>query len=115
MRSRFFALAAALSWTAVRALGRHWRVEAGLDPDHELVRSGPYRVVRHPIYTSMLCVLVATGLLVATWPVFAAALPSRSPAPRSASASRTRCSPRASATTFAQYRRAVPAYVPYVR
>src|ERR1051326_4261021 len=50
----FFALANLLSWTAVRQLGRHWRIDAGLSRDHELVTSGPYRVVRHPIYTSML-------------------------------------------------------------
>ena len=110
-----FALAAALSWTAVRALGRHWRVEAGLDPDHVLVRSGPYRVVRHPIYTSMLCVLVATGLLVATWPVFAAALALEV----LGTEIRVRVEDALLAArfgdAFARYRRAVSAYVPYVR
>jgi len=30
------------------------------------VRSGPYCVVRHPIYTSMFCMLLGTGLLLAT-------------------------------------------------
>jgi protein-S-isoprenylcysteine O-methyltransferase Ste14 len=53
-----------LSWTGARALGRHLRVDAALDPGHDLVRSGPYRVVRHPIYTSMLCVLLGTGVLI---------------------------------------------------
>jgi protein-S-isoprenylcysteine O-methyltransferase Ste14 len=61
-----FAAASALSWTSTRALGRHWRLDAGLDSDHELVRSGPYRLVRHPIYTSMFCMLLGTGLLLAT-------------------------------------------------
>jgi protein-S-isoprenylcysteine O-methyltransferase Ste14 len=55
--------ASVLSWTARRALGRQWRVEAGLNEDHELVTSGPYRVVRHPIYTSMLCMLLGTGFI----------------------------------------------------
>ena len=63
----FFLLAVLLSWTAARALGRQWRIEAGLNPDHELVTSGPYRVVRHPIYTSMLCVLLGTGVIVTPW------------------------------------------------
>lgn len=54
----FFLLAATLSWTAKRALGRQWRIDAGLNADHELVMSGPYRVLRHPIYTSMLSVLL---------------------------------------------------------
>src|ERR1017187_5417350 len=45
-----FALACALSWTAARALGRHLRIDASVDSTHEPVRSGPYRLVRHPIY-----------------------------------------------------------------
>jgi protein-S-isoprenylcysteine O-methyltransferase Ste14 len=61
-----FAAASTLAWTSTRALGRHWRLDAGLDADHELVQSGPYRVVRHPIYTSMFCMLLGTGLALAT-------------------------------------------------
>jgi protein-S-isoprenylcysteine O-methyltransferase Ste14 len=55
-----FALAALLSWTAKRALGKQWRIDAGLNAAHELVTSGPYQIVRHPIYTSMLCVLLGS-------------------------------------------------------
>jgi protein-S-isoprenylcysteine O-methyltransferase Ste14 len=64
-----FALACLLSWTAVRALGRQWRFDAGVNEDHELVRSGPYRFVRHPIYTSMMCLFLGTALLIARWPL----------------------------------------------
>jgi protein-S-isoprenylcysteine O-methyltransferase Ste14 len=60
-----FALAGMLSWTGARALGRHLRIDAALDGAHELVRWGPYRLVRHPIYTSMLCVLLGTGIVIA--------------------------------------------------
>jgi len=60
----FLALATLLSWTATRALGRHLRFDAALSQDHELVRSGPYRFLRHPIYTSMFCILLGTGALV---------------------------------------------------
>lgn len=65
----FLILAVVLSWTATRSLGRQWRLDAGLNSDHELVTSGPYRFVRHPIYTSMLCLLLGTGLLIATLPL----------------------------------------------
>ena len=58
-------IACLFSWTAARALGRHWRIEAGLSDDHELVQSGPYGIVRHPIYTSMLFVIVATCVMLA--------------------------------------------------
>jgi protein-S-isoprenylcysteine O-methyltransferase Ste14 len=62
--SAFFILACLLSWTGARALGRHLRLDAALDSEQTLVRSGPYRLVRHPIYSSMLGVLVGTGVLV---------------------------------------------------
>ena len=64
----FLALAALLSWTATRALGRHWRLDAGLSKNHELVRSGPYGLVPHPIYTSMLCLLLGNGFLITPLP-----------------------------------------------
>jgi protein-S-isoprenylcysteine O-methyltransferase Ste14 len=60
-----FIFACVFSWSATRALGRHWRIEAGLNKDHELVRSGVYRFVRHPIYTSMLFAVIGTGLILA--------------------------------------------------
>ncbi|HEX9255279.1 MAG TPA: isoprenylcysteine carboxylmethyltransferase family protein [Candidatus Angelobacter sp.] len=52
---------------AVRVLGKEWSVTARVVEGHELVTSGPYRFVRHPIYTGMLGMLVATGLAVSHW------------------------------------------------
>jgi protein-S-isoprenylcysteine O-methyltransferase Ste14 len=63
-----------LAWTATRALGKQFRFDAAVDDDHALVRSGPYAIVRHPIYASMACVLVGTGTLVAPWFLLAPAL-----------------------------------------
>jgi protein-S-isoprenylcysteine O-methyltransferase Ste14 len=60
----FLALAGVLSWSSTWALGRQWRVDAGLSVDHELVTAGAYRFVRHPIYCSMLCLLLGTGFMV---------------------------------------------------
>lgn len=62
-----FVLASLLSWSGARALGRQWRIDAGLSADHELVTSGPYRFVRHPIYASLLCILLGTGFLITPW------------------------------------------------
>ena len=60
-----FGGATILVWSAVFRLGRQWRFDAALVPDHELVRTGVYGLVRHPIYTSFFCFFLATGLLVA--------------------------------------------------
>ena len=52
---------------AVRTLGKEWSVTARLVEGHNLATSGPYQFVRHPIYSSMLGMLLATGLAVAYW------------------------------------------------
>ena len=66
----FFVLASLLSRSGAQTLGRQWRIDAGLNADHELVRSGVYSVVRHPIYTSMLCLFLATGFLITPFLLF---------------------------------------------
>ncbi len=52
----------ALVSAAVRTLGKQWALAARLVAGHELVREGPYRFVRNPIYFGMLGMLVATGV-----------------------------------------------------
>jgi protein-S-isoprenylcysteine O-methyltransferase Ste14 len=70
----WFLLASVLSWTATRSLGRFLRFEAALDTDHQLIRTGPYRIVRHPIYASMLCLFFGMAAMAATPLWFAVAL-----------------------------------------
>jgi protein-S-isoprenylcysteine O-methyltransferase Ste14 len=38
---------------AIVALGRHYDLELEIHRDHELVRNGPYRLVRHPVYSGL--------------------------------------------------------------
>ena len=64
----------ALAWSATRHLGKQWRFQAALSADHELIQTGPYRFVRHPIYASMLGMLLAVGSVWTWWPMFIAAL-----------------------------------------
>lgn len=35
-------------------LGKHFRFEASIQKDHELITGGPYSIVRHPSYTAIL-------------------------------------------------------------
>ena len=69
----FLGVAAVFSWAGARALGKQWGLDAGLNADHELVRCGAYAVVRHPIYTSMVCLLLGEGFMVAPWPLLVTA------------------------------------------
>ena len=47
---------------ARRHLGRNWSGEVRIAVDHELVRTGPYRFLRHPIYTAMLGMFLGTAI-----------------------------------------------------
>ena len=49
-------------WARV-TLGRNWSGVVTLKEGHELVQRGPYRLVRHPIYTGMLIMFFATALV----------------------------------------------------
>ena len=43
-------------------LGRNWSGTVTVKQDHELIRSGPYRLVRHPIYTGLLLAILGTAV-----------------------------------------------------
>jgi len=49
-------------WARVH-IGQYWSGRITLKEDHQLIRSGPYAYVRHPIYTGLL--LAATGTAIA--------------------------------------------------
>jgi protein-S-isoprenylcysteine O-methyltransferase Ste14 len=104
-----------MGWTAVTHLGRQFRIQAGLYEDHRLVTTGPYAVVRHPIYSSMFAMLLAMVLAMTppVWIVVALALfiggtEIRVRAEDGLLGSRF-------PQQFAQYSRRVPAYIPFVR
>jgi protein-S-isoprenylcysteine O-methyltransferase Ste14 len=52
---------------AFRALGEQWSLTARILEDHNLITAGPYGLVRHPIYTALLGMLVGSGVLVTDW------------------------------------------------
>jgi len=54
------------TWARVY-LGRNWSASVTLKRDHELVRSGPYRWVRNPIYTGILVALAGSALARGQW------------------------------------------------
>jgi protein-S-isoprenylcysteine O-methyltransferase Ste14 len=52
---------------ARRHLGRNWSGRVGLKQDHELIRTGPYGLVRHPIYSGLLLALLGTAIAFGQW------------------------------------------------
>jgi protein-S-isoprenylcysteine O-methyltransferase Ste14 len=49
-------------WARVM-LGRNWSARVSLKENHELIRTGPYRLVRHPIYSGLLLMILGTAAL----------------------------------------------------
>ena len=108
-------VAAVFGWLAVRHLGKQLRILAGLYADHELIRTGPYAVVRHPVYASLFIMMLATGLLFARWPLlllsvalYIAGTEIRIHAEEGLLRARF-------GEEFEEYRRKVPAYLPFLR
>jgi len=52
---------------ARRHIGKNWSGLVTLKQDHQLVRTGPYRWVRHPIYTGLLMAALGTALVLGEW------------------------------------------------
>lgn len=53
-------------WARLR-LGTNWSGSVQVKADHALVRTGPYRWVRHPIYTGILAALLGTAIALDQW------------------------------------------------
>jgi protein-S-isoprenylcysteine O-methyltransferase Ste14 len=54
------------AWARVH-LGRNWSATVTVKQDHELIRTGPYAIVRHPIYTGVLFGIIGTALAIGQW------------------------------------------------
>jgi protein-S-isoprenylcysteine O-methyltransferase Ste14 len=98
---------------ARRTLGRNWSGRVTLKENHELIRGGPYRLVRHPIYTGLLLALLGTAIAFAQWrDVIALGLITL------AVLRKMRVEERFMAESFpadyARYRAEVPALIPFV-
>jgi len=63
-----------LTWVGVAiavwarySIGVYWSARVTLKEGHQLIRSGPYAFVRHPIYTGMLLAAIGATLVVGEW------------------------------------------------
>ena len=54
-------------WWARIHLGRFWSNAITHKEDHRIIDTGPYGVVRHPIYTGQIVGLLSTGIAIGNW------------------------------------------------
>jgi len=66
-----FAVGSVLTWAGVTFaiwaryhIGRYWSATVALRADHQLIRTGPYARIRHPIYTGMLLAVAGSALAI---------------------------------------------------
>lgn len=111
----FVVVSVSLTILALRELGKQWSLEARLVEDHDLVTTGPYSLVRHPIYTAMLGMLIATGIVLTHWLV----LPFAVVVFLIGTSIRTRFEERllrdAFGEEFTEWRSRVPGLIPFVK
>ncbi len=53
-------------------LGSNWANQIKIYKDHNLVTTGPYSIVRHPLYASLIWMFYASSIIYANWAVFVA-------------------------------------------
>ena len=62
-----FALAICLLWRSHKDLGRNWTVTVAMRYEHELVTSGVYTFIRHPMYSAHLIWAIAQIMILHNW------------------------------------------------
>jgi protein-S-isoprenylcysteine O-methyltransferase Ste14 len=54
----------AIAFWARFHLGANWSGTVTLKEDHELIRTGPYHTIRHPIYTGIMLAMLGTAVVI---------------------------------------------------
>ena len=104
-----------LTVASIRTLGKQWALSARVIEDHQLVRSGPYGWVRHPLYTAVLGINTATALTFARWEAVVASIALSVLGGFIRARSEEHLLRETFGAEYASYARSVPALVPGLR
>ncbi len=53
-----------------RVLGIHWSTTLQIKEGHTLITTGPYSLIRHPMYTSLSIIFVGLAIVSSFWPLW---------------------------------------------
>jgi protein-S-isoprenylcysteine O-methyltransferase Ste14 len=107
-----FGISLALRLTAIRALGRYWSLNLEIRGDHQLVREGIYRRMRHPAYTAIMLEVISIPLVGNAWWVLAVSVGAYIPLLLARWWREEREMVGKFGEAYEQYRREVPAFLP---
>ncbi len=51
-------------------LGKLWSARITLKTDHRVIQTGPYAIVRHPIYSGLILALLGTAIMLNSWSTY---------------------------------------------
>jgi protein-S-isoprenylcysteine O-methyltransferase Ste14 len=108
-------LGISFTWWARIHLGRFWSNAITHKEDHRIIDTGPYGMVRHPIYTGLIVAILATGVAVATWTSLLGALLISFGQWRKARMEEKFLSAELGPAAYGAYCRRVPMIVPFIR
>ncbi len=103
-----------LRWTAILTLGRFFTVDVAIAGDHQLVRSGVYRWLRHPSYSGELLLVLGFGVSLRSWASLLLILGAVSIALVSRIRVEEQALSKALGTAYDDYRRATKRLIPFV-
>ncbi len=100
-------------WARVH-IGRNWSGIVTIKRDHELVDTGPYALVRHPIYTGLLFAFIGSALARGEWRSILAVLVAWAALWRKLGLEERWMTERFG-ETYVEYRHRVPALLPFAK
>jgi len=101
------------TWWARISLGSLWSGSVSRKDDHTVIQSGPYHLVRHPIYTGLIVAALAQGVLIGMAANLVGAVLVGLGFWLKARLEERFLSQELGAATYAEYRRRTPMLVPF--
>jgi len=100
---------------AFKELGKQWSLQARVLEGHELITTGVYSIVRHPIYTALLARLIATGLTFSHWMAITIAVIVYLIGTKIRTVSEDRLLGEAFGEKFEDWKASVPSLIPFIK
>jgi len=102
------------TWWGRIHLGRFWSNEITRKEGHRVIDTGPYGLVRHPIYTGLIAAILATGLAVGTVTAILGAVLISFGLSVKARAEESFLTSELDPSAYESYRRRVPMLIPFL-